>query len=104
MHRLLQMDRVFRDLDIPLQPVQYRELEKRIQKNELTVSFSIWQGYLLMDYDKYNLMIKHHRHFTCLEKQFARKKNRRHCLDLQGTAETDRSDQTSNLLAAISPV
>ena len=36
MHRLLQMDRVFRDLDIPLQPVQYRELEKRIQKNELT--------------------------------------------------------------------
>ena len=41
MHRLLQMDRVFRDLDIPLQPVQYRELEKRIQKNALTVSFSI---------------------------------------------------------------
>ena len=73
MHRILQMDRVFRDLDIPLQPVQYRELEKRIQKNESAASFPIWQGYLLMGYDKYNLMIKYHRHFTCLEKQFARK-------------------------------
>lgn len=73
MHRLLLQDKTFRELDIPIQPAKYRELEKRIQKSTSTGLFPVWHGYLLIGYDRYNLMQKYHRQHACTEKYFPRK-------------------------------
>ena len=73
MHRFLIQDTTFQELDIPLQPAKYRELEKRIQKNSSSDIFPAWHGYLLIGYDRYHLMQKYHRQYACTEKYFSRK-------------------------------
>ena len=73
MHRLLLQDKTFQELDIPLQPVQYRELERRIQKSNPMDLFPVWHGYLLIGFERYNLMQKYHRQHACVEKYFTRR-------------------------------
>ena len=73
MHRLLLQDKAFQELDIPLQPAQYRELEKKIQKSSPMDIFPIWHGYLLIGFERYNLMQKYHRQHACVEKYFTRR-------------------------------
>lgn len=73
MHRFLLIDNTFRDLNIPLQPDQYQELERQIKKNNTSETFPVWHGFLLTEYARYNLMLKYHRHYTCKEISFTRK-------------------------------
>ena len=73
MHRFLMQDKTFRELDIPLQPAMYRELEKQIKKSVPINPVPVWQGCVLMGYDRYNLCLKHHRIYNCKEIFFPRK-------------------------------
>ena len=73
MHRYLIFDQDFRDLDIPMQPCQYRALVKKAEKGTVIETLPVWQGMLLKGHDIYLQLLKHHRHFTCQEMHFARK-------------------------------
>ena len=73
MHRYLIFDQDFRDLDIPLQPSQYRDLVKKVEKSIPIEPLPVWHGLLLKGHDAYLQLLKFHRHFTCKEMHFSRK-------------------------------
>ncbi len=73
MYRYLLTDKTFRDLDIPTTTAIYRDLEKRIKKSVPVDPVPVWNGCVLMGYDRYNLCLKHHRMYNCKEVFFPRK-------------------------------
>ncbi len=73
MYRLLLTDDSFRELNIPLNPADRRELETRIRKSEILDPIPTWRSYVLMGYDQYELCMKYHRAFRWTEQFFARK-------------------------------
>lgn len=72
MYRILNENSSFRELDIPLQPAQRRELEKRIGKCAPIDPIPVWKGWILIGYEKYELCLKHHRTYLCSEMYFRR--------------------------------
>ena len=70
MNRYLLIDRAFRELDIPLQPAQHRELERDILKCKPVEPIYVWNGYVLSGYERYDLCEKHNRLFQGQEMYF----------------------------------
>lgn len=73
MYRMLISDPAFRELDIPLNPAQRRDLDKRISKGTPTEPIPVWQNYILTGHERYDLCEKYHRFYRIRDMQFSRK-------------------------------
>lgn len=73
MYRILIPENSFRELNIPLPPAQYRDLEKRIRKGLSVEPVPVWHTYVLSGYERYELSEKYHRNYPVNDMHFTRK-------------------------------
>ncbi len=60
-HSFLLVDGEYRSLNIPLRPENRKELEERVRKYQTIESITVWNRYVLDQYETYDLCLKYHR-------------------------------------------
>ena len=73
MYRILMTDNAFRELNLPILPALRREMENQIRKYGPDKTIPVWRGYILMEYDQYEICTKLHRDYRWKELDFPRK-------------------------------
>ena len=70
--RLIIPKDTFRELNIPLSPVQRTDLEKRIRKGNSVEPIPVWNNQILVGYERFELCEKYHRGYRVSDMSFIR--------------------------------